>query len=257
MSKNLIFSIVGLGLGFFVGFLLANNISGDRRATPPTAAVANATAKTANAPAPPLDPTATNGELPPGHPEINGGGGGTTSAANNSPAASSAQAQSAMEAADRAPTDFKQQMNAAAIFYQAGDFNKASLYLQRALEINPKSVDALTALGNTRYDTNDFIGAATYYERALALEPRDADVQTDLGNTYFRRTPPDFKRAIAEYRKTLAFDPKYEKALQNMGAAAIQLRDKKTASEAVEKLVAVNPQNPVLESLRSSIETLP
>ena len=255
MNRNIIFSIVGLGLGFFVGFLLANNISGDRRAVTPDA-VANDTTKTANAPAPPLDPTATSGELPPGHPEVNGGG-GTTSAANKSPAASSAQAQSAMEAADRAPKDFKQQMNAAAIFYQAGDFDKAALYLQRALEINPKSVDALTALGNTKYDTNDFTGASTYYERALALEPRNADVQTDLGNTYFRRTPPDFKRAIAEYRKTLAFAPNYEKAIQNMGAAAIQLRDKKIASEAIEKLAAVNPQNAVLESLRSSIETLP
>ncbi|MGH9943426.1 MAG: tetratricopeptide repeat protein [Pyrinomonadaceae bacterium] len=247
MSKNILYCVVGLTLGFFVGFLLANNISFEQRA----ASAPSGVPASQNAAAPPLDPTTTTGELPPGHPAVEGGG------ANGSAAASSAQAQAAMEAADRTPKNFDLQMNAAAVFYQLNDFSKAALYLQRALEIKPKDVDALTAMGNTKYDTGDFTGAATYYERALAIDPKNGDVQTDLGNTYFRRTPPDFKRAIAEYRKTISFNPTHEKALQNMAAAALQLGDKATAKEALDKLAAVNANNEFLPTMRTEVEKLP
>jgi tetratricopeptide (TPR) repeat protein len=103
----------------------------------------------------------------------------------------------------------------------------------------------------------DFVSAASFYERALAVEPQNGDVQTDLGNTYFQRQPPDFKRAIEEYRKTLKYDPRHEKAWQNIAAAALQLGDKTVAREAVEGLAAVNPNNQYLEGLRSSLNSQP
>ena len=78
-----------------------------------------------------------------------------------------------------------------------------------------------------------------------------------LGNTYFQRQPPDFKRAIEEYRKTLKINPRYERAWQNIAAAAIQLGDKSTASDAIEQLSKVNPDNQYLEALRSNLESQP
>jgi len=252
MSKNVVFCLTGLALGLFLGFLLANDLSSERAAIAPLSQTSAASTST-GATAPPLDPMAMGSELPPGHPEV----GGASGATGGSPAATSAQAQQAMDAADRAPKDFDLQMNAAAVFYQMRDFNTAALYLQRAVELKPKDIDALTALGNTKYDTDDFTGAATYYERVLALQPKNTDVQTDLGNTYFRRNPPDYKRAIAEYRKTLAVDPNHEKALQNLAAAALQLGDKKMVRETVDNLATVNPNNPALSSLRSSVESMP
>jgi tetratricopeptide (TPR) repeat protein len=112
-------------------------------------------------------------------------------------------------------------------------------------------------MGNTKYDAGDFPAAALFYERALAVRPQNADVQTDLGNTYFQRQPPDFRRAIEEYRKTLKIDPRHEKALQNIAAAALQLGDKTVAREAIEQLAALNPNNQYLEGLRSSVAALP
>ena len=162
-----------------------------------------------------------------------------------------------MAAADAAPKDFDLQMNAAATFYKAGDYNQALVYLQRALALKPQDVDALTAMGNTKYDTGNFIAAATFYERALAVEPQNTDAQTDLGNTYFQRQPPDFRRAIEEYRKTLKVNPRHEKAWQNIAAAALQLGDKSTASEAIEELSKVNPNNQYLEGLRSNLASRP
>jgi len=253
MSKNILLCVIGLTLGFGGGFFLANKITGNIPAAP--AAAMNA----ANDPtdsAPPLDPTQAGAPLPPGHPDINS----VAAAANPNPngvAATNADAQAAMEAADRKPKDFDLQMNAATIFYKLKAFDKAALYLQRAIDLKPRDFDALSAMGNTKYDAGDFVAAALFYERALAVQPQSADVQTDLGNTYFQRQPPDFRRAIEEYRKTLKIDPRHEKALQNIAAAALQLGDKTVAREAVEQLAALNPNNQYLEGLRSSVDALP
>jgi Tfp pilus assembly protein PilF len=247
MTRNLMFCVLGLVLGFAVGVFLANKMV----AAPSVQTVAAGTTQEADGTAPPLDPSQTTGQLPPGHPDIGAADG------QSAPAASDADAQQAMAAADAKPKEFDLQMNAAAIFYKAGDYDKAELYLQRALEAKPKDVDALTAMGNTKYDKGDFNSAADYYQRVLVIQPQNADVQTDLGNAYFRRTPPDYQRAIAEYRKTLAIDPQHEKALQNIAAAALQLKDKETARKALDQLAGVNPNNAALASMRTSLNELP
>jgi len=251
MSKNILLCIIGLTLGFGAGFFLANKITGNIPSAPATT--------TASAPtdsAPPLDPNQAGAPLPPGHPDINS----AAAAANSNPngvAATNAEAQAAMEAADRKPKDFDLQMNAATTFYKLKAFDKAALYLQRAIDLKPRDFDALSAMGNTKYDAGDFPAAAGFYERAIAAQPQNADVQTDLGNTYFQRQPPDFRRAIEEYRKTLKIDPRHEKALQNIAAAALQLGDKTVAREAIDQLAAVNPNNQYLEGLRSNLDSRP
>jgi tetratricopeptide (TPR) repeat protein len=250
MSKNILLCVIGLTLGFGAGFFLANKIT-PGVAPAPAAQMADAPTDSA----PPLAPDQAGAPLPPGHPDIN-----SAAAANSDPngvAASNADAQAAMEAADLKQTDFDLQMNAAVTFYKLKAFDKATLYLQRALDLKPRDFDALSAMGNTKYDVGDFVAAAGFYERALAVQPQNTDVQTDLGNTYFQRQPPDFRRAIEEYRKTLKIDPRHEKALQNIAAAALRLGDKTIAREAIEQLAAVNPNNQYLEGLRSNLDAQP
>lgn len=237
MTKNILYSLGGVILGFFIGFTIAN-FSG----RPRLAATAGS-----NSAGRAVDPSQAGGQLPPGHPNLNDGGG-----AGNA-AASSAQAQAAMDAADRNPQDFTAQIRAAATFYQLEAFDKAELYLKRALALKPDDPDALTGMGHTKYDTGDYVAAATYYEKLLAQRPDDADVRADLGSTYSKRTPPDYDRAIAEYRKALELDPAHEQALMRLADAAIHKGDKATAREAIDKLAAVNPSNPALSSLRSNL----
>ena len=249
LTRNVICSLLGLVLGFFLGFFLANKMIGEQR---PQVAAPRA-AQDADGTAPPLDPSQASGQLPPGHPDVGGLNGPIGSEGANSPAATSADAQQAMAAADAKPKDYDAQMAAATSFYEAKDYAKAELYLQRALAVKPKDVKALTGMGDTKYDKGDFAGAAEYYQRVLAIEPQNTDVQTDLGNSFYRRTPPDYARAIKEYRKTLAINPKHEKALQNLAAAALLLKDKATARTAIDQLAAVNPNNLALPGLRESL----
>ena len=248
MNKNILCCAAGIIAGLVIGFFAANatGTSSSTRTSPSSVAQGGGGGGDATTSARPLDPSET--ELPPDHPSIDGAG----SAASSSP-----QAQAAMERADRNLKDFDAQREAAATFYQLGAYDKAALYLERALKLRPEDVDTLTAIGNVKYDRGDYLGAASFYERSLALKPDDPDVRTDLGNTFFQRQPPDYDRAIAEYRRSIAVDPRHEKSWQNIAAAAIQKRDKTTARQAVERLAAINPQNPALASLRRSIEGLP
>ena len=248
MTRNILFCAGGVVLGFIIGFFVANTMGVPAPPPAQTAATTDATGPAGTAP--PLDPSQT--ELPPNHPSIEGAATG-----GGAPAATSGKAQAAMDKADRNPKDFEAQMTAAATFYQFQAYDKAALYLDRALTLKPRDADALTAMGDTKYDSGDYAAAATFYERALRERPNDANVRTDLGNTYFQRTPPDYDRAIVEYRKSVAIDPRHEKSWQNIAAAALRKGDKASAREAVERLATLNPQNPALQSLRTSVEKMP
>jgi tetratricopeptide (TPR) repeat protein len=238
MKKNILYSIIGVFLGFFIGFFIAN-FGG--RPRPGAGAAATSGAR-------PVDQARSDGQLPPGHPNLNDGSGA------NGSAAFSAQAQQAMDTADRNPQDFTAQIRAAAIFYQLSSLDKAELYLKRALDLKPDDPDALTGMGHTKYDTGDFVTAATYYEKVLAKQPNDADLRTDLGNTYSRRQPPDYDRAIVEFRKALEANPRHEQALVRLADAALHKGDKETARDAIDKLAAVNPSSASLSSLRSKLD---
>lgn len=236
MTKNILYAVAGIILGFFLGFFVAN-FGGRPRLAGSGVNPASGTVQ-----------TQTGGQLPPGHPNVNGADDNGGSAAS-----SSAQAQAAMDEADRNPKDFTAQIRAAAIFFQLSAYDKAMLYLNRSLALKPDDADALTGMGQTKYVTGDYTGAATYFEKVLAQNPNDTSIRTDLGNTYFRRTPPDYARAITEYRKALEIDPKNEQALEKLADAALRKGDKAAARDAIEKLADVNPSNAALSSLRLTL----
>jgi tetratricopeptide (TPR) repeat protein len=188
-------------------------------------------------------------ELPPGHPQVEGGAGG------GSAASTSAQAQAAMDKADRSPKDFAAQSEAARVFYGLHDYDKAALYAERALKLKGSDFDTLVLAGNARYDAQDFAGAAGFYERALAVKPASPDVRTDLGNTYFNRS--DYDRALAEYRKSVVIDPDHVNSWRNIAAAALQKGDKVVAQEAVTQLSRLAPQSPEAEAYRQRLAQMP
>ncbi|MCA1613062.1 MAG: tetratricopeptide repeat protein [Acidobacteria bacterium] len=249
-TRNLLYCVAGLALGFAVGFYLANQINLPAR---PADDAPSAASADGGGTAGPLDAEKSGGPLPPGHPDISGTASDGSPADPNGAAATDADAQQAMEAADRRPGDFAPQLEAARTFFNLRAYDKAALYAERALKLRPEDADALVLAGNTKYDAGDFPAAATYYERALAVRPDDADVRGDLGNTYSQRQPPDYARAVEEYRKALRVNPRHEISLQNMASAAVKMGDKATAQEAVEKLAAANPANRFVESLRAAV----
>ncbi len=248
MSKNFIVCSVGIILGFVLGFFIANAVShpGGNISSQRPDSIAGAG---------PLDENQSAGQLPPGHPNV--GAQEETSETGAGAASTSAEAQAAMDKADRSTQDFAAQLNAANIFYTLHDFQKSALYFERALKLQPQNFEALAGMGNTKYDTRDYVGAASFYERALAVNPGEPDVRTDFGNTFFNRVPHDYERAITEYRKSIVIDPTHLNSWKNLATAALLLKDKPTAIEALTRLTELDPRNPDLPPLRENIEALP
>ncbi len=65
-------------------------------------------------------------------------------------------------------------------FYHLGDFSKAQIAVERALEIDPKLVSGYIQLATIKARTGDNQGAKTSLERALLLEPNSQSAQLNL-----------------------------------------------------------------------------
>lgn len=147
----------------------------------------------------------------------------------------------------------------AARFEQPALLPEAIRILQRANAAAPQDYDTLVVLGNAEFDlarTTDpahFKTARAYYTQALTRKPGDINVRTDLGLTYYFDTPSDPRRAISEYRKSLAQDAQHEMTLQNLAAALIATGELTEAQQRLDELQKVNAANPALTDLRAQL----
>ena len=230
MTKdNILFSVIGLLLGFIIGFMFAN--SANQRAVQPTSAAL----------------TQQNPQLPPDHPPIQNG---------VSQEAAMAQAQAAAKLAKDQPNNFEAQMKAAEAFYQIQRFDEAAEYLKRANQLQPQAYEPIVNLGNVYFDAQRYEEAEKWYTEALKMKPDDVNVRTDLGLTFLFRTPPDNGRAIKEFRYSLERDPSHEQTLQNLVVALTRAGNAKEAEDTLARLQEINPANASFTKLRSEIDAL-
>lgn len=228
-KENILFSIVGLLLGLIIGFMFANSVN-QRGYQARNAA-----------------PGAGTTGLPPDHPALPSNG-----VAEKGPMP--AEIQSVIQQAKNDPQNFEAQMKAAELYYQIKRYNEALEYLMKANQLRPDSYEAVVALGNTNFDAENYTAAEKWYTAALAKKPDDVNVRTDLGLTYVFRTPPDYDRAIREFRRSLETNPKHEQTLQNITYALSQKGEKTEAQATLKRLEEVNPNNQAIARLRSQIE---
>ena len=167
--------------------------------------------------------------------------------------------------ADQNPSNFSFQKNLGIALYRYGTMkqnaellNDASRILQRANELNPKDYEVLVALGNLFFDigyvnksNEHFQKAREFYEKALNQRPNDVDVRTDYGLSFFLESPPNYEKAIAEFQKSLAENPKHEKTLQFLIQAYLKTGEKQEAENYLAKLKQINPNAPSLSEIEA------
>ncbi|MBD0370974.1 MAG: tetratricopeptide repeat protein [Pyrinomonadaceae bacterium] len=133
----------------------------------------------------------------------------------------------------------------------------AARFLKRAVEADPNDRSTTVSLANLLFDLGQlgdaerFKEARTYYQKALELDPKDVNARTDLGLTYYLGEPSDPQSAIREYRKSLEIDPRHELTLQNLATALIKTGSRKEAEKTIETLRGVNPKNDALSDLEA------
>ncbi len=167
--------------------------------------------------------------------------------------------------ADENPSNIKFQSELGLSLYSYAVMKKnaellpdAKRLIMRAYEKDPKDQSILLALGNvssdigqSKKDNKSLEEARVYYGKALALKPGQADVQTDIGWTYALADPPEYEKALAEYRKSLQIDPEHIRTLDSMARAMIKLGRTKEAEETIVKLKKLDADYPGLADLAS------
>ena len=230
-KENVLFSIVGVLVGFIVGFIFAN--TANRAGVAPQGA-------------PGVAATQQVQGLPEGHPAID--------PSQLRPGVDEASLSAAIKLAEEQPDNFAAQTNAAGLSAQAGRYDDAVKFYTRADRAKPEDYETLVSLGNSLFDSERLEEAEPWYAKALALNPKDVNVRTDMGLTLLLREQPQYERAIAEFKRSLEVEPAHPQTLQNLTVAYTRKGDLASAEATLARLKAAAPQSPALEQLRSGIE---
>lgn len=169
--------------------------------------------------------------------------------------------------ADSNPENFTYQKNLGLSLGRYGSVTKNAALLSeverllaRAARLAPDDIDVIIGQGNTAFDIGYFNKdnaslqrAREFYEKALAKKPDNVDVRTDLGLTYFLEDPPQDDKAIVEFKKSLAQDPKHEKTLEFLIQALVRQKNRGEAQEYLDKLREADPKNEALPGLTDQV----
>jgi len=125
--------------------------------------------------------------------------------------------------------------------------------LQTVAEKDPKNIESRVQLANLFFDAEQYPQSITWYEQAFALNPADTNVSTDLGVAYYYTNQPD--KALAQFDKSLANDPKHIKTLLNVGIVrAFGKNDLAGAAKAWQEVVAISPDSPEGQAAKKGLE---
>jgi tetratricopeptide (TPR) repeat protein len=155
MNKdNLMFAIIGLLLGFIIGFMMHSVLSQRESA--------------------PRGPAQQTQSMPPNHPPVGGDQAGDTGQQML------ASVQTAMKQARENPNDFEAQVTAAKLEYQIQRFDQAIEYLLAANKIKPTDADVVAMLAVANLDGGHFDAAEKWYKAALIKTPNDVPLLDGL-----------------------------------------------------------------------------
>ena len=150
LKKNGSILLIGLLIGLFCGFRLANVKYRNNQNAALNEQAAKAVANLGNAPS-----------------------GQTGNAPTMSQGASQGQVNDALERARANPNDYEAQLEAADQYLQIQRPDGALPFLQQALKLKPDDPRAITALSTCYLFLNQFSDAATWARKAVALKPDD------------------------------------------------------------------------------------
>jgi tetratricopeptide (TPR) repeat protein len=112
------------------------------------------------------------------------------------------------------------------LLVRQGRFDEARKDFNRALSINPKDVEALTARGASwvaEGKGKKAPAAMADFNAALAIRPNDAGALNARGNFYLAELKPEL--ALADFNKALAANPRDDVAYKQLNRYDSALRD--------------------------------
>jgi Flp pilus assembly protein TadD len=152
--ENILFAIIGILLGFIVGFMLASSMS--QRTAMQQAAASEQT-------------------MPADHPAI-----GAQQSGTPDPQAVRERVTADLEKARTEPKNFEAQVKAAELYYQIGRYDQAIEYLLKANQLQPTDYRTVTLLGVANLDAGNYDNAVKWYQTAMKMKSDDVMVLSGL-----------------------------------------------------------------------------
>ena len=146
--ENILFAIIGILLGFIVGFMLASSMS-------QKAAMQQA--------------SASSQTMPADHPPV-----GAQNTQN--PQQVFEQVTASLEKARNEPKNFDAQVNAAALYYEIGRYDQAIEFLLKANQIKPNNAQVLSGLAAATLEKGDAKAAEDAIAKLEKVEPNSVDL---------------------------------------------------------------------------------
>ena len=119
---------------------------------------------------------------------------------------------------------------------------------------NPRDPQPRLRLANYLYDQQQWPKAIEWYQKALELDPKNVNAHTDLGTAYY--SAGRAQDALREYRKSLEIDPKHEPTIFNTIVVNLHgTGDLAAAQQAWERLNKLNPNYPGLDRIKQALDS--
>lgn len=119
----------------------------------------------------------------------------------------------------------------------------------------PNNRNAWIRLGHNFFDSDQPMKAIEAYARALELNGNDPNILTDQGVMY--RRVGWFDKAIKNFEKASSIDKNHLQSLYNLGIVyRYDLQDIDKAISVWEQFIAIDPDSPGANQVRSELDTL-
>jgi len=127
---------------------------------------------------------------------------------------------------------------------QPSNFYAVTADIKSRLEKNPGDIDLIMRLADVYFEAKQFNEASEYYKKALELRPDDAEIYNNLGlSIHYQGNSAEGLRYVNEGMKK---NPYHQRILLTKGfILAYGLGDLGAAKEAWEKTRAINPDSQV------------
>ena len=133
------------------------------------------------------------------------------------------------------------------------DTSAVTKALEEQAAQNPNDPEPRLKLANYLYDQHQWQRAIEWYQKALELDPKNVNARTDLGTAYFNLGRA--QDALREYRKSLEIDPTHQPTMFNSIVVYFDgLHDAGAARQMMERLTKLNPNYPGIDRLKGRLD---
>jgi type IV pilus assembly protein PilF len=137
------------------------------------------------------------------------------------------------------------QLDLARGYIEKGNNDRARKSLNRALEINPRSVEAHAMLGVLDEVESDWALAEKDFKTALSIDPKSAMALNNYASFLYRRKRYD---EAVRYLRILVKDPNYRlrsQAYESLGLAELKINEVDAAKESFTRALQLSFSQPV------------